>query len=137
MDGGHGDKYAPCCSCREPLGSSRATRTDTNKGQDYLVFLVTHIRWTSCAELMALFPPAPPNNAVGSTSGFFFEQERAFFARKGKEIVTVQIEVDVQASHSLTCSSICPLASFTRPPAHPLVRSSVRPVIGLPTHGPS
>lgn len=51
-------------------------------------------------ELMALFPPPLPNAAMGSTSGFFFEQERAFFARKGKEIVTVQIEVDMHAGPS-------------------------------------
>lgn len=47
-------------------------------------------------DLMALFPPAPPlNPSSGPTSGYFKQQERAFFAKRGKEIVRVQIEVDV------------------------------------------
>ncbi|KAI0920612.1 hypothetical protein AcV5_010302 [Taiwanofungus camphoratus] len=47
-------------------------------------------------ELMALFPPAPPVNIrPGPTSGYFEREERAFFARAGKEIVRVRIEVDM------------------------------------------
>ncbi|KAI0076996.1 hypothetical protein K474DRAFT_1662242 [Panus rudis PR-1116 ss-1] len=47
-------------------------------------------------ELMALFPPAPPLTIMsGPTSGFFQQQERAFFAQAGKEIVRVRIEVDL------------------------------------------
>ncbi|KAF9552304.1 hypothetical protein CPC08DRAFT_754815 [Agrocybe pediades] len=49
-------------------------------------------------DLMAMFPPAPPDNfpemRPGPTSGFFQRQERAFFAQAGKEIVRVRIEVD-------------------------------------------
>ena len=38
---------------------------------------------------MALFPPAPPMNIVsGPTSGFFQNQEKAFFAKAGKEYTT-------------------------------------------------
>ncbi|PPR05428.1 hypothetical protein CVT26_011306 [Gymnopilus dilepis] len=49
-------------------------------------------------DLMAMFPPAPPDNfpemRPGPTSGFFQRQERAFFAQAGKEIVRVRVEVD-------------------------------------------
>ncbi len=45
---------------------------------------------------MALFPPAPPVNVLsGPTSGFFLAEERAFFAKGGKEMVRVRIEVDM------------------------------------------
>ncbi len=47
-------------------------------------------------ELMALFPPAPPINVLsGPTSDFFQREERAFFAKAGKEIVRVRIELDL------------------------------------------
>jgi len=47
-------------------------------------------------DLMALFPPAPPLNfSSGPTSGYFQQEERAFFAKGGKEIVRVQIELDM------------------------------------------
>jgi len=50
-------------------------------------------------DLMALFPPAPPEvfpeMVPGPTSGFFRRQERAFFAQAGKEIVRVRVEVDL------------------------------------------
>ncbi|KAL6302605.1 hypothetical protein BKA93DRAFT_751131 [Sparassis latifolia] len=47
-------------------------------------------------DLMALFPAAPPVNLPpGPTSGYFEREERAFFARAGKEIVRVRIEVDM------------------------------------------
>jgi len=50
-------------------------------------------------DLMAMFPPAPPDNIPemrpGPTSGFFQRQERAFFAQAGKEIVRVRVEVDL------------------------------------------
>jgi hypothetical protein len=42
-----------------------------------------------------MFPPAPPNNfemRPGSTSDFFKQEERAFFAQAGKEIVRVRFE---------------------------------------------
>ena len=49
-------------------------------------------------ELMALFPPAPPQGVIygGPTSTFFQREERAFFAQAGREIVRVHIEVDVE-----------------------------------------
>lgn len=51
-------------------------------------------------DLMAMFPPAPPDNfpelRAGPTSGYFQRQERAFFAQAGKEIVRVRVEVDLQ-----------------------------------------
>lgn len=51
-------------------------------------------------DLMAMFPPAPPDNfpelRPGPTSGYFQRQERAFFAQAGKEIVRVRVEVDLQ-----------------------------------------
>lgn len=48
-------------------------------------------------ELMAMFPPAPPLTFhTGPTSGFFQKEERAFFAKAGKEIVRVHIEVDLK-----------------------------------------
>lgn len=50
-------------------------------------------------DLMAMFPPAPPDNfpemRPGPTSGYFQRQERAFFAQAGKEIVRVRVEVDL------------------------------------------
>ena len=50
-------------------------------------------------DLMAMFPPAPPDNfpemRPGPTSGFFQRQERAFFAQAGKEIVRVRVEIDM------------------------------------------
>jgi len=50
-------------------------------------------------DLMAMFPPAPPDNFPemrrGPTSGYFQRQERAFFAQAGKEIVRVRVEVDL------------------------------------------
>jgi hypothetical protein len=50
-------------------------------------------------DLMAMFPPAPPNKfetlpGFKSTSDFFKCQERAFFAHAGKEIVRVRVEGD-------------------------------------------
>jgi len=50
-------------------------------------------------ELMAMFPPAPPETPLetrgGPTSGFFQRQERAFFAQAGKEIFRVRVEIDL------------------------------------------
>ncbi|EED84062.1 predicted protein [Postia placenta Mad-698-R] len=44
-------------------------------------------------DLMALFPPAPPLTlSSGPTSGYFQQQERAFFAKKGKEIVRCPVQ---------------------------------------------
>ena len=43
---------------------------------------------------MALFPPPPPVSVLtGPTSDYFQREERAFFAKAGKEIVRVRIEV--------------------------------------------
>ena len=45
---------------------------------------------------MALFPPpAPVSILTGPTSDYFQREERAFFAKAGKEIVRVRIEVDM------------------------------------------
>ncbi|KZT21292.1 hypothetical protein NEOLEDRAFT_1139614 [Neolentinus lepideus HHB14362 ss-1] len=46
-------------------------------------------------ELMSLFPPPPPP-FMESTSGYFQRQERAFFAQKGKEIICVRFELDLE-----------------------------------------
>lgn len=49
-------------------------------------------------DLMAMFPPAPPDvfpDRPGPTSGYFQRQERAFFAQAGKEIVRVRVEVEL------------------------------------------
>ncbi|KAF8660709.1 hypothetical protein AX16_001576 [Volvariella volvacea WC 439] len=50
-------------------------------------------------ELMAMFPPPPPSESPemrpGPTSGFFQRQEKAFFAKAGKEIVRVQLDIDL------------------------------------------
>jgi hypothetical protein len=50
-------------------------------------------------DLMAMFPPAPPNNfemrpGNATCSDLFKHQERAFFAQAGKEIVRVRVEID-------------------------------------------
>lgn len=66
-------------------------------------------------ELMALFPPPPPPiPTMGSTSNLFFAQERAFFARKGKEIIAVQIEADLYAGPSQPYPH-----AHTHPHSHP------------------
>ncbi|KAL9710635.1 hypothetical protein Ac2012v2_006173 [Leucoagaricus gongylophorus] len=50
-------------------------------------------------ELMALFPPPPPECGPeargGPTSDFFQRQERAFFAQAGKEIIRVRVQVNL------------------------------------------
>ena len=48
-------------------------------------------------DLMAMFPPPPPNNfemcpLAGSTIDFLKHQERAFFAQAGKEKVRVEVD---------------------------------------------
>ncbi|KAH9829310.1 uncharacterized protein C8Q71DRAFT_891019 [Rhodofomes roseus] len=109
-------------------------------------------------ELMALFPLPPPNAAIGPTSGFFFEQERAFFARKGKEIVAVQIEVDMhphpqshpahpqqvpvsfgehparQASGSPHGHALAPPPQGTSPPIIPVLAQSTSAPSPYPPH---
>lgn len=52
-------------------------------------------------DLMAMFPPAPPEISSDSmrpshTSRYFQREERAFFAQAGREIVRVRVEVDIQ-----------------------------------------
>ncbi|KAJ7177480.1 hypothetical protein C8R43DRAFT_1193472 [Mycena crocata] len=51
-------------------------------------------------DLMAMFPAVPPDNSSemrpGPTSAYFQCQERAFFARAGKEIIRVRVDVDLQ-----------------------------------------
>ncbi|KAH9837746.1 uncharacterized protein C8Q71DRAFT_856935 [Rhodofomes roseus] len=86
-------------------------------------------------ELMALFPPPPPNAVIGPTSGFFFEQERAFFARKGNEIVTVQIEVDMHA-HAHPAHAHVPVSVGEHPARH-ASRSPRGHALAPPPPGPS
>ncbi|EIM84232.1 uncharacterized protein STEHIDRAFT_169990 [Stereum hirsutum FP-91666 SS1] len=56
-------------------------------------------------ELMRLFPPPPPDQfsmlKPGPTSIYFHQQERAFFAQAGKEIIRVRVESDFQPSGAL------------------------------------
>ncbi|KAK7448480.1 hypothetical protein VKT23_013741 [Stygiomarasmius scandens] len=54
-------------------------------------------------DLMAMFPPPSPGNFPARpepTSGYFEQQERAFFAQAGKEIVRVRLEVDLDSTDS-------------------------------------
>ncbi|KAG6890132.1 hypothetical protein C0995_011425 [Termitomyces sp. Mi166 len=82
---------------RRPLSPSSIRDVDLNTTPDmphrkYAAPLTGH-------DLMALFPPAPPQMTEmrgGPTSGFFRRQERAFFAQAGREIVRVRVEVDIQ-----------------------------------------
>ncbi|KAI0092349.1 hypothetical protein BDY19DRAFT_929694 [Irpex rosettiformis] len=83
-------------------------------------------------ELMALFPPAPPVNVLtGPTSGFFLAEERAFFAKGGKEMVRVRIEVDMPRegdpdslakSRQWAASSSSPRSQTFSPQTSPLDR---------------
>ncbi|KAH0580016.1 hypothetical protein H2248_002832 [Termitomyces sp. 'cryptogamus'] len=82
---------------RRPLSPSSIRDVDLNTTPDmphrkYAAPLTGH-------DLMAMFPPAPPQMTEmrgGPTSGFFQRQERAFFAQAGREIVRVRVEVDIQ-----------------------------------------
>lgn len=65
-------------------------------------------------DLMAMFPPAPPDNfemRPGPTSDFFKRQERAFFAQAGKEIVRVRVEVDFPHGNELDVKQQRPSSS--------------------------
>jgi len=82
-------------------------------------------------ELMAMFPPAPPETPLetrgGPTSGFFQRQERAFFAQAGKEIFRVRVEIDLPPhaaemeviSHAKTVARPPPPAPAPAPPRDP------------------
>ncbi|KDR78297.1 hypothetical protein GALMADRAFT_224670 [Galerina marginata CBS 339.88] len=81
---------------RRPLSPSSLRDVDLSQTPD-----MTHRKYPTPPtghDLMAMFPPAPPDNfpemRPGPTSGFFQRQERAFFAQAGKEIVRVRVEVD-------------------------------------------
>lgn len=96
-------------------------------------------------DLMAMFPPAPPDNfemRPGPTSDFFKRQERAFFAQAGKEIVRVRVEVDFP--HGGESEAVKPrpasrpwplngpgpgLSPSTAAPHHSPVQSSTAPLL--------
>ena len=93
-------------------------------------------------ELMAMFPPAPPNNfdiRPGSTSDFFRPQERAFFAQAGKEIIRVThgSELDVRQQRPTSRpwalngpgSGPGPLSSSPTPPHHSPGQSPSAPLL--------
>ncbi|KAJ7703957.1 hypothetical protein B0H17DRAFT_907622, partial [Mycena rosella] len=75
-------------------------------------------------DLMALFPPAAPDNSAalraGPTSGYFQRQERAFFAQAGREIVRVRVDVDVTPPPHLDKYAAHPekYAARAPPPPH-------------------
>ena len=85
-------------------------------------------------DLMAMFPPAPPNISEmrpGPTSNFFKRQEHTFFAQAGKEIVRVRVDVDFPHGSeldvkqrrpsrlwSLNGPGPCPGTSSTTTPSH-------------------
>ncbi|KAF8737047.1 hypothetical protein AX14_013578 [Amanita brunnescens Koide BX004] len=95
-------------------------------------------------ELMAMFPPAPPETPLetrgGPTSGFFQRQERAFFAQAGKEIFRVRVEIDLpphasdmEGGHSKARARHDANAPRSWPPqlpAHPTPNASI------PHHSP-
>lgn len=97
---------------------------------------------------MAMFPPAPPDNfpemRPGPTSGFFQRQERAFFAQAGKEILRVQLEVDMprgaDAGDLGKSSSVSRAGGNSSRPWPPIASSSshgLPPVSGSASHSPS
>lgn len=113
-------------------------------------------------DLMAMFPPAPPDNIPemrpGPTSGFFQRQERAFFAQAGKEIVRVCVDVDVGSEDPVKSrgssttrswssaagpsgSNSLPSAMQSSPPyPHPPIRSRVNvdpPMYPLTSQSPT
>lgn len=84
-------------------------------------------------DLMAMFPPAPPDNIPemrpGPTSGFFQRQERAFFAQAGKEIVRVCVDVDVghgSEDSVKSRNSTRPWSSAAGPSGTPSIQPSVQ-----------
>lgn len=93
---------------------------------------------------MAMFPAAPPDNfpemRPGPTSGFFQRQERAFFAQAGKEILRVQLEVDVPRGDvgDLGKSSSRAGGSSSRPwpPTASSSSHGLPPVSGSASHSP-
>jgi len=142
---------------RRPLSPSSLRDLDLSHSPDmparkYAAPLTGH-------DLMAMFPPAPPDNfpelRAGPTSGYFQRQERAFFAQAGKEIVRVRVEVDLQSgveqdpiSGKLRAGAprSWPLSSHPQPPSgphhSPVQPSSTAPVpyplpsSSRPTHRP-
>ncbi|KAG6910366.1 hypothetical protein DXG01_011081 [Tephrocybe rancida] len=122
---------------RRPLSPSSLRDVDLNHTPDmphrkYAAPLTGH-------DLMAMFPPAPPEITEmrgGPTSGFFQRQERAFFAQAGREIVRVRVEVDIQngadadissKSRGRDSSRVWPASSH--PPHHSPVQSSSAPAL--------
>ncbi|KAF8958765.1 hypothetical protein BDZ97DRAFT_2046565 [Flammula alnicola] len=106
-------------------------------------------------DLMAMFPPAPPDNfpemRPGPTSGFFQRQERAFFAQAEKEIVRVRVEADpphgaepepvkstpVNASSRLWMNGPAAPSSSTIPLYSPVQSSSAPILYSHPSTQPS
>jgi len=84
---------------RRPLTPSSLRDVDLSQTSDSLPRNPNYPAPPTGHDLMAMFPPAPPDNIpemrAGPTSGFFQRQERAFFAQAGKEIVRVCVDVDV------------------------------------------
>ncbi|KAG6877630.1 hypothetical protein C0993_005451 [Termitomyces sp. T159_Od127] len=148
---------------RRPLSPSSIRDVDLNTTPDtphrkFAAPLTGH-------DLMAMFPPAPPQMTEmrgGPTSGFFQRQERAFFAQAGREIVRVRVEVDIQNGADAADSSKLRGrdASLLWPPAphlphHSPIQSSASalypprppprgtapvtstPLYPIPTHSPS
>jgi hypothetical protein len=93
---------------------------------------------------MALFPPAPPVNVLsGPTSGFFHAEERAFFAKGGKEMVRVRIEVDMPheddarlMSRQWHSSSSSPRSQTLSPPQTSPHERATAPAPALPSSAP-
>ncbi|KAF9529112.1 hypothetical protein CPB83DRAFT_853246 [Crepidotus variabilis] len=87
---------------RRPLSPSSLRDVDLSQAPDALHRNPKFPAPPTGHDLMAMFPPAPPDNIPemrpGPTSGFFQRQERAFFAQAGKEIVRVRVDVDLTPS---------------------------------------
>ncbi|KAF7369735.1 hypothetical protein MVEN_00305100 [Mycena venus] len=93
-------------------------------------------------DLMALFPPAAPDNfhemRPGPTSGYFQRQERAFFAQAGKEIVRVRVDVDLQSEPEPKPSTHARAAPRPWPPSGPNAASTATPgTSSAPTASPA
>ncbi|KAF8970702.1 hypothetical protein BDZ97DRAFT_1790582 [Flammula alnicola] len=129
---------------RRPLSPSSLRDVDLSQTTD-----MTHRKYPTPPtghDLMAMFPPAPPDNfpemRPGPTSGFFQRQERAFFAQAGKEIVRVRVEVDFPHGAEPEPVKSRPVNTSSRPwmngpaapssstmPHHSPVQSSSAPIL--------
>ncbi|TFK29169.1 hypothetical protein FA15DRAFT_428972 [Coprinopsis marcescibilis] len=87
-------------------------------------------------DLMAMFPPAPPDNfpelRSGPTSGYFQRQERAFFAQAGREIVRVRVEVDLPHGSGSSRPWPPPATSSSTPPSASASQSPNMPSAAAP-----